>query len=96
MAGHGRGGGPLSRIGVKCFLEVGAVCDSRWDDSPIAPESGLGTYRKKAWGAAALERSARETGAFLQARVIKTAVDLLRLIFAYCLGSRQMERGALA
>lgn len=41
---------------------------------------------KQLGGAAALEQSARETGAFLQARVIKTAVDLLRLIFAYCLG----------
>src|SRR5215475_1835908 len=41
---------------------------------------------KRLGGAAALERSARETGAFVQARVIKCAVDLLRLIFAYCLG----------
>jgi hypothetical protein len=37
-------------------------------------------------GAAALERSARESGAFLQARSIKSATDLLRLILAYCLG----------
>lgn len=42
-------------------------------------------------GAAALERSARETGAFLQARVIRTAVDLLRLIFAYCLGDHGLR-----
>jgi hypothetical protein len=42
-------------------------------------------------GAAALERSARETGAFLQARVIKSAVDLLRLIFAYCLGDHGLR-----
>ena len=41
---------------------------------------------KRLGGAALVERSARETGAFLQARAIKTAVDLLRLIFAYCLG----------
>jgi hypothetical protein len=42
-------------------------------------------------GAAALERSARETGAFLQARVIRNAVDLLRLIFAYCLGAHGLR-----
>ena len=41
---------------------------------------------KRLGGAAALEQSARDTGAFLQARVIKCAVDLLRLIFVYCLG----------
>jgi Transposase DDE domain len=41
---------------------------------------------KRLGGAASLERSARETGAFLQARAIKSAIDLLRLIFAYCLG----------
>src|SRR5260370_33375378 len=41
---------------------------------------------KRLGGAAFLERSARETGAFLQARVIKSAVDLLRLLLAYCLG----------
>jgi hypothetical protein len=41
---------------------------------------------KRLGGAAALERSAWETGAFRQARVIRSAVDLLRLIFAYCLG----------
>jgi len=41
---------------------------------------------KRLGGAAFLERSARETGAFLQARVIKNAVDLLRLLLAYCLG----------
>jgi DDE family transposase len=42
-------------------------------------------------GAAALEQSARDTGAFLQARVIKNAVDLLRLIFAYCLGDNGLR-----
>ena len=42
-------------------------------------------------GPAALEQSARETGAFLQARVIKSAVDLLRLIFAYCLGDHGLR-----
>jgi hypothetical protein len=37
-------------------------------------------------GAASLEASARDTGAFLRARVIEGAVDLLRMILAYCLG----------
>ena len=46
---------------------------------------------KRLGGAAALERSARETAAFLQARVIKCAVDLLRLIFAYCLGDHSFR-----
>src|SRR5208282_4047072 len=35
---------------------------------------------KKLGGAAFLERSARESGAFLQARGIKSAVDLLRVL----------------
>jgi hypothetical protein len=39
-------------------------------------------------GAKALERSARETRAFVQAREIKSAIDLLRLILAYCLGEQ--------
>jgi hypothetical protein len=43
---------------------------------------------KRLGGAASLERSAREKGAFLQARAIKSAVELLRLILAYCLGDR--------
>jgi hypothetical protein len=42
-------------------------------------------------GAAALEASARETGAFRRARAIQTAVDLLRLILAYCLGRRGLR-----
>jgi Transposase DDE domain len=46
---------------------------------------------KRLGGAASLERSARETGAFLQARVIRSAVDLLRLLFAYCLGDRGLR-----
>jgi DDE family transposase len=37
-------------------------------------------------GAAMLENSARETKAFLRPRVIECAVDMLRLILAYCLG----------
>src|SRR5437762_11577297 len=37
-------------------------------------------------GAGALEISARETKAFLRGRVVANAVDLLRLILAYCLG----------
>src|SRR5260370_2271256 len=46
---------------------------------------------KRLGGAAFLERSARETGAFLQARVIKNAVDVLRLLLAYCLGDHGLR-----
>jgi hypothetical protein len=38
-------------------------------------------------GAAALEEGARQTGAFLRARVFASATDMLRMILAYCLGS---------
>ncbi|HXW21876.1 MAG TPA: IS4 family transposase [Rhodomicrobium sp.] len=37
-------------------------------------------------GSEALERSARETGAFLRARIFANALDMLRMILAYCLG----------
>src|SRR3954453_8702581 len=39
-------------------------------------------------GADALNATARETKAFLRPREIRNAVDLLRLILAYCLGER--------
>ena len=39
-------------------------------------------------GAETLEVTARETKAFLRPREITNAVDLLRLILAYCLGER--------
>ncbi|HEY1246020.1 MAG TPA: IS4 family transposase [Hyphomicrobiaceae bacterium] len=42
-------------------------------------------------GAASLEQSARQTGAFRRARAIQTAVDLLRMILAYCLGKRGLR-----
>jgi hypothetical protein len=42
-------------------------------------------------GSASLARSASETGAFRQAREIKSAVDLLRLILAYCLGEHGLR-----
>jgi hypothetical protein len=42
-------------------------------------------------GAESLEASARETRAFRRARGIKSAVDLLRLILAYCLGERGLR-----
>jgi len=45
-------------------------------------------------GAAKLEKSARETKAFLRARMIDSAVDLLRLILAYCLGERGLRSTA--
>jgi IS4 transposase len=37
-------------------------------------------------GTAAIEACARQTGAFLRPRAVKTACDLLRLVLAYCLG----------
>ena len=37
-------------------------------------------------GAARLEAEARATGAFQRAREVKCAVDMLRLVLAYCLG----------
>jgi hypothetical protein len=45
-------------------------------------------------GAEAIEASARETKAFLRARVIGNAVDLLRLTLAYCLGERGLRSTA--
>lgn len=45
-------------------------------------------------GAETLEKSARETKAFLRARAIGSAVDLLRLILAYCLGERGLRSTA--
>lgn len=42
-------------------------------------------------GAATLASSARETKAFLRPREIKNAVDLLRLVLAYCLGERGLR-----
>jgi hypothetical protein len=45
-------------------------------------------------GAAALELGARESEAFLRKRVIRTAVDLLRIVLAYCLGERGLRATA--
>jgi len=45
-------------------------------------------------GAASLERSARDAKAFLRARAIASAVDLLRLILAYGLGERGLRSTA--
>ena len=42
-------------------------------------------------GAEAIEASARETKAFLRARVFENAVDLLRMTLAYCLGERGLR-----
>jgi hypothetical protein len=46
---------------------------------------------RKLGGAAAIEATARETKAFLRARVLASAVDLLRMILAYCLGHRGLR-----
>jgi hypothetical protein len=45
-------------------------------------------------GAETLEASARETKAFLRPRVIASAVDLLRMILAYCLSHRGLRSTA--
>jgi hypothetical protein len=45
-------------------------------------------------GSAHLETGARETKAFVRARVIESAADLLRLILAYCLGDRGLRSTA--
>ncbi len=45
-------------------------------------------------GAEALERSARETKALRRARVVDSAVDLLRLVLAYCLGEQGLRSTA--
>jgi hypothetical protein len=45
-------------------------------------------------GAEAIEKSARETKAFRRGRVIDSAVDLLRLVLAYCLGERGLRSTA--
>jgi hypothetical protein len=45
-------------------------------------------------GVEMLNRSARETKAFLRARVIESAADLLRLVLAYCLGERGLRSTA--
>jgi hypothetical protein len=42
-------------------------------------------------GAAMLDATARETKAFLRPREITNAIDLLRLILAYCLGERGLR-----
>lgn len=42
-------------------------------------------------GAEVLEQEARATGAFVRPREVKCAVDLLRLILAYCLGERGLR-----
>src|SRR5262245_17146383 len=42
-------------------------------------------------GADVLEQEARATGAFLRPREVKSGVDLLRLILAYCLGERGLR-----
>src|SRR3979490_780255 len=45
-------------------------------------------------GAEAVEASARETKAFQRPRVVGSAVDLLRMILAYCLGERGLRSTA--
>ncbi|MGY3573034.1 hypothetical protein [Bradyrhizobium sp. USDA 4504] len=42
-------------------------------------------------GAELLEKEVREFGAFARARKIKCAVDQLRLVLAYCWGTRGLR-----
>ena len=49
---------------------------------------------KRLGGAESLEVSARETKAFSRAREIKCAVDMLRLVLAYCLGESGLRNTA--
>ena len=44
-----------------------------------------------AWRGEALKVTARETKAFMRPREVTNAVDLLRLILAYCLGERGLR-----
>jgi hypothetical protein len=46
---------------------------------------------RKLGGAEAIEAIAKETKAFLRARVLTSAVDLLRVVLAYCLGDRGLR-----
>ena len=46
-------------------------------------------------GADALESSARETKAFQRPRAVKCAVDMLRLVLAYCLGEGGLRSVAI-
>jgi hypothetical protein len=57
-----------------------------WDDSLITCQPRPGCDGRTAWGADLLEREAREEKYFQRARAVASAVDLLRLAFAYCLG----------
>jgi len=45
-------------------------------------------------GATALDAAARQSRAFLRPRGIRSPVELLRLIFAYCLGERGLRATA--
>jgi hypothetical protein len=66
------------------------MCEGiRISEAGIVPESTglrLDIDLNVGYGVAAIETPAREAKAFLRARVIGNAVDLLRLILAYCLG----------
>ena len=51
------------------------------------PNPGWAATVARLGGAKLLEREARACGAFQRAREVRSAVDLLRLTLAYCLGT---------
>jgi hypothetical protein len=64
----------------------------------MTPESRLNRdwqdIVRRLGGAKAVETSARETKAFQRPRVVGSAVDLLRMVLAYCLGERGLRSTA--
>ena len=50
------------------------------------PSSDFAAVVEQLGGAERLEAEARETGAFQRAREVKSAVDMLQMVLAYCLG----------
>ena len=81
-----------SRIGAKIVVD-------HWNRSVIPACMTCESLGNRDWkhivdrlgGRESLETGARDTKAFLRARAIENAVDLLRMILAYCLGARGLR-----
>ena len=84
---------PRGALGVNITLASGITCDSGCDDSRITLDR-IGTASWPGLAGRRPRAKRRETKAFLRARAIATAVDLLRLILAYCLGERGLRSTA--